>query len=177
MDIYTKMAYLRGMLDGMEFEDKKEKKLFAAMIDILDELVEAVDDLYEEQDELQEYVESIDADLEDAEELLDIIDGDLELVEDILGIEELDDEGCDMDCDLDCECDCESGCACGCDDAEDIIEVECPECGEIVCFYDEMMDDEGEYDTVEILCPKCDAVVYTFESELIEDIDDEDIAF
>ena len=70
MDIYTKMAYLKGMLEGMDFEDKKEKKLFAAMIDILDELVEAVDDLYEEQDELQEYVESIDADLEDAEELL-----------------------------------------------------------------------------------------------------------
>ena len=68
MDIYTKMAYLKGMLEGMDFEDKKEKKLFAAMIDILDELVEAVDDLYEEQDELQEYVESIDADLEDAEE-------------------------------------------------------------------------------------------------------------
>lgn len=82
------------------------------------------------------------------------------------------DECCDMDCD------CEEGCACGCDDCEDeIIEVECPECGETVCFYDEMMDDEGEYDTVEILCPKCDAVVYTFESELIEDIDDEDIAF
>ena len=172
MDIYTKMAYLKGMLEGMDFEDKKEKKLFAAMIDILDELVEAVDDLYEEQDELQEYVESIDAELEDAEELLDIIDEDLELVEDILGIETLEDECCDMDCD------CEEGCACGCDDCEDeIIEVECPECGETVCFYDEMMDDEGEYDTVEILCPKCDAVVYTFESELIEDIDDEDIAF
>ena len=40
MDIYTKMAYLKGMLEGMDFEDKKEKKLFAAMIDILDELVE-----------------------------------------------------------------------------------------------------------------------------------------
>ena len=176
MDIYTKMAYLKGMLDGMDFEDKKEKKLFAAMIDILDELVEAVDDLYEEQDELQEYVESIDADLEDAEELLDIIDDDLELVEDILGIETLEEEYCDMEG----ECDCESGCACGCDDYDEeseIIEVECPECGETVCFYDEMMDDEGEYDTVEILCPKCDAVVYTFESELIEDVEDEDIAF
>ena len=63
------------------------------------------------------------------------------------------------------------------DEESEIIEVECPECGETVCFYDEMMDDEGEYDTVEILCPKCDAVVYTFESELIEDVEDEDIAF
>ena len=56
MDIYGKMAYLKGMLDGMDLEDAREKKLFATIIDVLDELVEAVDDLYEEQDELQEYV-------------------------------------------------------------------------------------------------------------------------
>lgn len=166
------------MLEGMELEDKKEKKLFTAIIDILDELVEAVDDLYEEQDELQEYVESIDADLEEAEELLDVMDEDLELVEDILGIDTLEDD-CEF-CDLTDDCDCESGCACGCDDSyedTDIIEVECPECGETVCFYNEMMDDEGEYDTVEILCPKCDAVVYTFENELSEDAGEENIAF
>ena len=60
------------------------------------------------------------------------------------------------------------------DDAE-IIEVECPECGEVVCFYDELLDDD-DVDTVEILCPKCDAVVYTFEKDLVEDLDD-DIAF
>ena len=53
--------------------------------------------------------------------------------------------------------------------------MECPECGEVVCFYDEMLDDD-DVDTVEILCPKCDAVVYTFEKELSEDLDD-DVAF
>ena len=26
MDIYGKMAYLKGMLDGMDLEDSKEKK-------------------------------------------------------------------------------------------------------------------------------------------------------
>ena len=31
MDIYTKMAYLKGMLEGMDFEDKKEKKLFQTL--------------------------------------------------------------------------------------------------------------------------------------------------
>ena len=70
MDIYEKMAYLKGLLDGMEVADSKEKKLFAEIIDVLDELVEAVGDLYEGQDELQEYVESIDTDLEDAEEIV-----------------------------------------------------------------------------------------------------------
>ena len=88
MDIYGKMAYLKGLLDGMELADSKEKKLFAEIIDVLDELVEAVGDLYEEQDELQEYVESIDTDLEDAEELLEIIDDDLGLVEEVLGIDD-----------------------------------------------------------------------------------------
>ena len=29
MDIYGKMAYLKGLLDGMELADSKEKKLFA----------------------------------------------------------------------------------------------------------------------------------------------------
>ncbi len=89
MDIYGKMAYLKGLLDGMELADSKEKKLFAEIIDVLDELVEAVGDLYEEQDELQEYVESIDTDLEDAEELLEIIDDDLGLVEEVLGIDDV----------------------------------------------------------------------------------------
>ena len=165
MDIYGKLAYLRGMLDGMDLADGKEKKLFAAIIDVLDELVEAVDDLDEGQDELLEFVESIDTDLEDAEELLEVIDDDLGLVEEILGIEDEDFCQCDDD-----ECNCEEECDC-----EDIIEVECPECGEVVCFYDEMLDDD-DVDTVEILCPKCDAVVYTFEKELSEDLDD-DVAF
>lgn len=165
MDIYGKMAYLKGMLDGMDLEDGKEKKLFATMIDVLDELVEAVDDLYEEQEELQEYVESIDSDLEDAEELLDAMDEDLEKVEEILGIE---DDEFEFECDGECD-ECEDPCDYDYDD--ELIEVECPECGEIVCFYDEMLD-EDDVDTVEILCPKCDAVVYTFEKELAEDLDD-----
>lgn len=38
-----------------------------------------------------------------------------------------------------------------------------------------MLDDD-DVDTVEILCPKCDAVVYTFEKDLVEDLDD-DVAF
>ena len=75
-------------------------------IDTQNELVEAVDDLYEEQEELQEYVESIDSDLEDAEELLDAMDEDLEQVEEILGIE---DDEFEFECDGECD-DCEDPC-------------------------------------------------------------------
>lgn len=99
----------------------------------------------------------------------EIIDDDLGLVEEVLGID--DEDFCQCDCDDDCDCD-------GADydeDDTDIIEVECPECGEVVCFYNELLDDE-DVDTVEILCPKCDAVVYTFERDLREDLDD-DITF
>ena len=182
MGCKTCEKYYKDLKSTFLNEDKKEKKLFAAMLDILDELVEAVDDLDEELDEMQEYVESIDEDLEDAEELLDIIDEDLDLVEEMLGIED-EDFGCTCgsDCDdCDCEDDCdECECDCDCefeDDYEDdeIIEVECPECGETVCFFDTMLDEEEEAEVVEILCPKCDAVVYTFERDLIIEDEEED---
>ena len=59
-------------------------------------------------------------------------------------------------------------------DDDEIIEVECPECGETVCFFDTMLDEEEEAEVVEILCPKCDAVVYTFERDLIIEDEEED---
>ena len=37
----------------------------------------------------------------------------------------------DDECEFDDECDCEEGCHCGCEDDADIIEAECPNCGEL----------------------------------------------
>jgi len=42
------------------------------------------------------------------------------------------------------------------------IEVTCPECGEIVCFDAEIVDDD---DIVEVTCPNCDAVVFVNDDE------------
>lgn len=39
----------------------------------------------------------------------------------------------------------------------DLIEVICPECGETVCFDDDILDDE---DVIEVTCPNCDEVVF-----------------
>jgi len=39
----------------------------------------------------------------------------------------------------------------------DYEEVECPNCGETVCFDADVLDDE---DIVEIVCPNCDEVVF-----------------
>jgi len=58
------------------------------------------------------------------------------------------------------------------DDADDdLVEVECPNCQETVCFEAEIMDDE---DLIEVTCPNCDEVVYVNDEE-IEDITDDGV--
>lgn len=42
-------------------------------------------------------------------------------------------------------------------EATDYVEVECPNCGETVCFDSDILDDD---EVVEITCPNCDEVVY-----------------
>lgn len=41
--------------------------------------------------------------------------------------------------------------------AEDYVEVDCPRCGEIVCFDSDILEDD---DIVEVTCPNCDEVVF-----------------
>jgi predicted RNA-binding Zn-ribbon protein involved in translation (DUF1610 family) len=41
--------------------------------------------------------------------------------------------------------------------AENYVEVDCPRCGETVCFDSEIIDDD---DIVEVTCPNCDEVVF-----------------
>lgn len=63
------------------------------------------------------------------------------------------------------------------DEDEEYIEVECPECGEIVYFEEGALDEDGET-IVEITCPNCGAVVFSTEDDDFEyedyDYDDED---
>lgn len=37
------------------------------------------------------------------------------------------------------------------------LEVDCPRCGEVVCFESDVLEDE---DTIEVTCPNCDEVVF-----------------
>jgi len=41
--------------------------------------------------------------------------------------------------------------------AEDYVEVDCPRCGETVCFDSDVLEDD---DIVEVTCPNCDEVVF-----------------
>lgn len=47
------------------------------------------------------------------------------------------------------------------DTDDDLIETDCPECGETVCFEADALGDD---DVVEVTCPNCGAVVFTTET-------------
>ena len=130
MTLSEKAAYIQGLADGLELDETtKEGKLLAALIDLVGEMTDAIAEIDEDLDTLNDYIEEIDEDLGSVEEML---------------------YDCDCDCDDDCDCD---GNCCDCDeDCEladgDYFEVECPSCGEVVCF-DESIDPE------DLACPAC----------------------
>ena len=134
MTLTEKTAYIKGLCDGLDLDKStKEGKLIAALIDLCDELAQTAAEQQEQIDTLHDYIEEIDEDLGEVEEYL----------------YEEDDCDCDCDCD-DCDCDCDDcDCECDCDcDCDDYFEVECPACGEVICF-DESIDPE------ELSCPAC----------------------
>ena len=128
MTVTEKVAYLKGLVEGLDFDnDKKETKVINAVLDVLEDLALAVSDLDDEMVVVTEQLDAVDEDLADLEEIF---------------YEECDD--CDCDCD-DCDCDCD------CD--EDMYEVECPNCGELI-YFDEEIIFEGKAD-----CPACGEVL------------------
>ena len=133
MTLGEKAAYIQGLADGVELDETtKEGKLIAALIDLVGDMADAIEQLDEDIDTLSDYVEELDEDLGSVEELL------------------YDDCDC-CDCDDD-DCDCDGNC-CDCDEEceladEDFFEVECPACGETICF-------DGSIDPEELACPAC----------------------
>ena len=142
MTLSEKVAYIKGLTDGMEIDKtSKEGKILAALLDLVDDMAKtvedhetAIDEIDGAIDELNDYVEELDDDLADVEDFLD--------------------EECDLgdECE-DCECDCDT-CSCDCefkedeDDEEEYYEVVCPNCGDTVCF-DSSIDPEN------LVCPAC----------------------
>jgi len=157
MTLYEKAAYLRGLADGVDLDKTTpEGKILAALLDLVSDIADEVEAINEDIADLQDYVEEIDEDLADVEDFLDEeCDGDCESCD------------CEGDCDecefgdYDCECDCDDDCDC-CDD-DMFFEVECPSCGEVVCF-DETIDPEN------LACPACGE---KFTCEFVEE-DEED---
>lgn len=111
MTIAEKVAYLKGMLDGMELdtEKSKEAKLIASVLDILEDVAGALD--------------TFDDRFETVEEEIDALSDDLADVEECVYEDDEDDE-----------------CCCG-DDEDDFFEIECPNCGEPLTIDDEVLDE------------------------------------
>lgn len=72
MTICEKIAYLKGMADGMnlEAEASKEAKLLKVMIEVLEEIGFSIEDLEEEVELLSEGLDIVSEDLEEVEEFL-----------------------------------------------------------------------------------------------------------
>ena len=103
METTESLGYLKGLLDGLDLDDnKKETKVFKAIVDVLSNLAEDVDDMTEGMEMLAAQIDAIDEDLADVEDYL-------------------------VDDDFDCDCDCDD--CCDCDDEYQEFEVECPLCG------------------------------------------------
>lgn len=68
MTITEKVAYLKGLIEGMEFEENsREGKLLKSVMDILSDLATSVEDLEDYTAELTEQVDAIDEDLDSLE--------------------------------------------------------------------------------------------------------------
>ena len=71
MEITEKVAYLKGLLEGMELDtEKKEGKLIAAIIDVLDDIDLELEDMKDYADELGDGLDAVSDDLEDVEDIV-----------------------------------------------------------------------------------------------------------
>ncbi|MBP1736730.1 MAG: hypothetical protein H6Q60_611 [Oscillospiraceae bacterium] len=125
MTISEKVAYIKGMYDGMALntETSKEAKLIGAIIDVLEEVGLSIEDLEDTTEVLSEGLDAISEDLEDVEDIL------------------YDDEDEEDDC-----CGHDHGHE---DEDEDFFEISCPNCNE------ELVIDEDILKAGEIQCPGC----------------------
>lgn len=125
MDICEKIAYIKGLAEGLALDDTtKEGKVLAAIIDLLGDITEEICDIEDGCDALLEQIDAVDEDLADLEEFV---------------YEDDDDDDCDC-------CDCDDDC-CDCDD--EVYEVECPACNDIIYLDAEMLEEDG------MVCPNC----------------------
>ena len=116
--ISERVAYLDGLAEGLKLKDDDHGKVLAGIIDVLHEIASDLEERDEVQEDVLDSLDELYDSIDDINEYMEAMDEDLTHVEEEL-FGELDDED-------DCCCD-------DCCD-EDCYEVECPHCGETVCF-------------------------------------------
>ena len=143
MEITEKVAYLKGLAEGMELDtEKKEGKLLSAIIDVLDDIALELEDMKDEQAELSDGLDAVSDDLEDVEDV-------------VFGEDEEDD-------DLDDEYEYDD-----LDEDEDCYATTCPTCEETI-YFDESVLEDGE-----VICPNCGAKLEFDLSDLANDEDED----
>lgn len=116
MDICEKIAYVKGLAEGLALDtESKEGKILGAIIDLLGDITEEICDIEDACDDMSEQIDAVDEDLASLEEVIY-------------------EDGCDCCDDDDCDCDC-------CDD--ELYEVECPSCNDIIYLDEEMLEEDG----------------------------------
>ena len=126
MDLTEKIAYIKGLAEGLSLDETKpEVKVINAIIDLLDDITYDVQDMEELYDELSGQVDEIDQDLADVED-------------EVFGEDDDDDDYYDDDFDEDFD-----------DEDNPFYEVTCSSCGEKINVSEEVLL-EGE-----INCPNC----------------------
>ena len=133
MTLSEKVAYLKGLAEGMELDTEKSKegKLISVMIGMLEEMAMTIEDLEESVDEVYE--------------ALDVVSDDLGEVEDFLFGDDDDDDDDD-----DCCCGGHGHCHDDDDDDDFFHVAECPKCGSDI-YIDADSLEEGY-----IQCPDCE---------------------
>ena len=141
MEITEKVAYLKGLADGLGLDpETKEGKILIAIIDVLDDMALELEDMKDLQEELAEGLDVVSEDLEDVEDIIyDDYDEDDE-----------DDDDDDEDEDE--------------DESEECYVTTCPSCEEEI-FFDETILEEGE-----VICPNCgEKLEFELDEEETED--------
>jgi len=134
--ISEKVAYLGGLLEGLDPTDEKAKKLFVAVIDALDLIAEELTEHADQISDLEDTVDGLVDDLGDFEEMLLGDDDDDFDIDDYLAEDDDGDENEDFF------------------DEEDFMEITCAACGETIYFDVEMLDAPGG-----LICASCNAPI------------------
>ena len=124
MGITEHAAYIKGAFDFSDIDkNSNEGKIIGELLTLVADMADKIRALEEDNKELHEYVEELDHDLGAVEEEL-YFDEDYDDYDDLNDDEDYEGEDCEY------------------------YEMECPSCGEVICFDDSL-------DMDEIACPAC----------------------
>jgi len=132
MTLTEKVAYLRGLMEGLNTDDK----VIGLIADILSDMAGEIQGMQDDMEEISEVVDTIDEDLGELEkDFYDVDEDECECGHHHYDYDDYDDED-DEDDGFD-------------DDDEELYEVTCPTCHDTICLNEAMIEDGT------IACPNC----------------------